>query len=428
MLLNLLLAAALAAEPLPNPYRDIPQDRNAWPLLLDACKLVVNGHVNDDYPSWRDPLRPAVRAHLAANAPALVKLDEALARSEMARPTSEIQAWNTGADFSTDAKLRELARLKVQRAYARSATGDRLGALRDLDDLLTLVDRLAEATGTSIDYLVTGAIAAIAFRGAQVLLGPPPAGFDLSRDDPTASLRLEAYSPAERAAWLALARHAADESRSLSSLRLGFGGDLVGSGAWFADPQVRAKAPGPAPTPEQVARHLAWRRQLLTDLAEEAAKPSSQRCFLRFERLREPVPPGLGDDWRQALGTDAHSFVWIARHVDRERADRRLTATAIALRLYAADHGNLPADLSFLVMAGRLPAVPLDPTTDRPLRYAPGEGLLYACDDDGVDHGGRRPWDRTTQLWFLTRDLPPLWTQGWFDRDWIPTTCPVTLG
>jgi hypothetical protein len=75
------------------------------------------------------------------------------------------------------------------------------------------------------------------------------------------------------------------------------------------------------------------------------------------------------------------------------KADGRLAATALALRLYAADHGGrYPGKLDELVPA-YLPAVPLDPlaTGGAPLKYStadPAAPSLYSVGEDGVDNGG----------------------------------------
>lgn len=101
----------------------------------------------------------------------------------------------------------------------------------------------------------------------------------------------------------------------------------------------------------------------------------------------------------------------------RGLAARRLSATALAVRLYAADHnGELPRRLADLV-PDYLASVPADPmAVNRPLGYfngdpaAPahaGDPVVYSVGDDGADDGGseqpvspRRvldasdPWDR----------------------------------
>jgi hypothetical protein len=77
----------------------------------------------------------------------------------------------------------------------------------------------------------------------------------------------------------------------------------------------------------------------------------------------------------------------------RGKAERRLAATALALRLYAADHGgSYPKTLDELVPK-YLPAVPTDPFTtgSRPLKYSaadPAAPSVYSVGEDGADDGG----------------------------------------
>jgi hypothetical protein len=73
-------------------------------------------------------------------------------------------------------------------------------------------------------------------------------------------------------------------------------------------------------------------------------------------------------------------------------AAQRAATAALAVRLYAVDHGRqLPVRLEDLVPT-YLPAVPMDPLADdnRPLGYDPDPAnpRLYSVGDDGIDQGG----------------------------------------
>jgi hypothetical protein len=76
----------------------------------------------------------------------------------------------------------------------------------------------------------------------------------------------------------------------------------------------------------------------------------------------------------------------------RVSADRRLAATALAIRLYQFDHaGARPATLDELTPT-YLPAVPRDPmaANDKPIGYLPrpAHPVLYSVNLDGIDQGG----------------------------------------
>jgi hypothetical protein len=105
----------------------------------------------------------------------------------------------------------------------------------------------------------------------------------------------------------------------------------------------------------------------------------------------------------------------------REVAQRRMTATALAICLYEADHGRRPARLADLV-PDYLPAIPADPFSpdDRPICYLPNDDLprLYSVGLNGVDDGGRYEFTVSKisrdsldyPLFFLDgRPTPPAW-------------------
>ncbi len=73
-------------------------------------------------------------------------------------------------------------------------------------------------------------------------------------------------------------------------------------------------------------------------------------------------------------------------------AERRMAATALAMRMYELDRGERPESLDQLV-PDYLPAVPDDPFFDgkRPISYAPyaDKSVLYSVWLDGTDDGGK---------------------------------------
>src|SRR5204863_3028915 len=79
----------------------------------------------------------------------------------------------------------------------------------------------------------------------------------------------------------------------------------------------------------------------------------------------------------------------------RGKTDRRLAATALALRLYAVEHGGkYPQSLDELVPK-YLPAVPIDPFASggKPLRYSADDApapIVYSVSENGLDDDGSR--------------------------------------
>ncbi|MFQ5807970.1 MAG: hypothetical protein ACE5I3_16110, partial [Phycisphaerae bacterium] len=97
---------------------------------------------------------------------------------------------------------------------------------------------------------------------------------------------------------------------------------------------------------------------------------------------------------------------------------RRLAATALAIRLYAADHGAQPPALDALV-PDYLPMVPEDPfaADGRVIAYRldATPPVLYSVGTDGVDESGRyafepgqtRDWGSADIVFFLDGRRPP---------------------
>lgn len=98
-------------------------------------------------------------------------------------------------------------------------------------------------------------------------------------------------------------------------------------------------------------------------------------------------------------------------------AERRMAATALAIRLYELDHGSRPTTLADLVPE-YLPAVPHDPLVAEgaEIRYLPdaAQPLLYSVSLNGTDEGGafgRRAegsvdWREQDMPFFLNGDRP----------------------
>lgn len=98
--------------------------------------------------------------------------------------------------------------------------------------------------------------------------------------------------------------------------------------------------------------------------------------------------------------------------------ERRLAATALAIKWYQADHGGAPPRTLEELVPKYLPAVPRDPMAagDQPLRYLlEGERIaVYGVAENGLDEGGsERPMNKarpSTHRW-STRDAV-FWISG----------------
>jgi len=132
------------------------------------------------------------------------------------------------------------------------------------------------------------------------------------------------------------------------------------------------------------------------------------------------TPLSIPSGW---LGELTHPFSSEGSSFDRylsmhflEAANRRMAATALAIRLYELDHGRRPDKLADLVDR-YLPAVPGDPfDPSRKISYLPKakRPLLYCVSENGIDDGGKyaensrsiSDWFRHDWPFFLDGDRP----------------------
>jgi hypothetical protein len=144
----------------------------------------------------------------------------------------------------------------------------------------------------------------------------------------------------------------------------------------------------------QVAPHVQpdTLREILPDLIalDQAREPASAI----LQRDREWSRGAYGVWWSMWMRVLAYknrrAVEWsFERKHSRSVASLRLVMTELALRGYLAKHGKPPTALAELVPAW-LPAVPLDPFSNRPLVYrvTTNSFLLYSVGPDGNDDQG----------------------------------------
>jgi hypothetical protein len=77
----------------------------------------------------------------------------------------------------------------------------------------------------------------------------------------------------------------------------------------------------------------------------------------------------------------------LIRHTLKSTAKPRLTKLLLALRKYQSEKGHLPDSLNKLVPE-YLPAIPLDPFSDKPLIWNLKKRVVYSVGQDRIDNGG----------------------------------------
>lgn len=152
--------------------------------------------------------------------------------------------------------------------------------------------------------------------------------------------------------------------------------------------------------------------------ASEVAKAKTMADAKRIPVVnpyREPVDDGryqtavqIRSHMKRVAGYPTH----LAHRRFRLLADRRMAAIALAVRLYAIDHGQRPAALQDLVDHHYLDSIPQDPLAENaPIRYiADGEHpRLYSVGTNGIDDGGSLEMPKYCSTSFLrseTLDTP----------------------
>ena len=266
-----------------------------------------------------------------------------------------------------------------------AVTGDGSAAVDRLGDAVSLADA-AERRPTLVGHLVAVAMTRAAAGAVE-------------RTMPWVTV-----TPGNRPAVVALLARLQDEQPLRAGQTLEWRCErLAGTRLLVAIADNRLAATGPAVAPvgglQRVPALLyVVRPLLLTDIAryvEHLSGTQRAAAAADWPAARAALPTALPA--AEAAHPMVHLFVrMLTPAYDKAvKADfvalsaRRLAATAVAARLFAADHGgNVPAGWADLVPA-YLPAVPTDAVDGRPLRWAEGPPRVYGVGEDERDDGGR---------------------------------------
>jgi hypothetical protein len=340
-------------------------------------------------------------------------LPAALARPRVDWGMSTTSPVMLNADMSHLSPARSAGRVLM--AAAAHAAGDDDAALGHLTTLLAL-SRVVDRQPFLISHLVSLGIGALAAEAATGLapsllvtdesaegnrpglvvsdadfarVGPPP-------PRPASRARVAALIAAflddtdlvvtRRRAIEGERMSAVDAALAVSDGRLaltGVSGPIDARRQWAAKASGYTLRPMALNDARIMARHL-------TAVRDASAAPDFPSCAAACPResIEELTAPHqlhmlasvLLPAWGRAAQQDYKAI-----------ADRRMTAVALAARLYALDHdGRLPPTLGDLVPR-YLPAVPIDPlTAGKPLGYRPDgdRPVVYSVGENGRDDGG----------------------------------------
>jgi len=382
-------------------HRPIPsEDDAAIDLFAAAAALDKKGEAFDAYNKMEldGPLSAADRA-------TIVKLVEGerdvLEKIRGARGKNDAD-WRV--HYQSPALSTLLPHLNDQRSLANvsraASTYERLRgndaeALEYLRDVLAIADA-SDAQPVMIGHLVAAGVRAVATHeigamapGLTIRDGKGANGAATS-DQVRGTIRAlldETRSEAgfrqglrgERVLQLDTSRMLADRKLDLNTVM----GTTSGGRAGFGAP--------PMPRGMILTDALIMARQTTDLLKAYDASPDYQA----FKLNAPPVPAAVRNNPKLhllvAILMPAYDRFVIQQY--RGKADRRLAAVSLALRLYAADHaGKYPAKLDELVPQ-YLPAIPKDPFAagDKPLGYStsdPSAPVVYSVGENGTDEGG----------------------------------------
>jgi hypothetical protein len=359
----------------------LPIDQNtaAWRAATDSLNP----------PPLGDDEAAALAAVVAANAAALLTLDAAAAAGridwEPAYKSPLAQNIILSPHLNRHRALVNLLRAAALLAHHR---GDDAEALRRVDQVL-LVSRALDHQPFLVHHLTAVGCGAVGYWAAAQLapdlrIGPAGAPPEQVRKLVAQLLDERPLNDGQRRAWVG-ERVAQFE---LPNAVLGGGGSVPFGGVNWNIPGARF-----AMKPMLYDNARAMAHYTTTVMNAMAASPDLPAFNAR---LGDPIPEVKQSPGRYTLASVLlPSLNRGAQQHYRALADRRLAATCLAVRLYAADHGgNLPVNLDDLVPQ-YLPAVPLDPLAGggAPVRYVneqsdPKRPRVYSVGPDGKDDGG----------------------------------------
>ncbi|MCG3129133.1 MAG: hypothetical protein CHACPFDD_04043 [Phycisphaerae bacterium] len=391
----------------------------------------------------RTAIDPALAGKLVDDNP------KALALLRSARGISEVD-W--GVQFASPminvllpqlSGQRRLAKLGVVAARVAAQRGDHAEAVQIALDLARLARRVDEPrTSVAITHLVAVAVHSLLTNSLLEALIPelcvaPDEPHVATRAGETQAASAGVARAASRAAVLELTRELLDDA----PIRAGWQRAMSAERAMHADtvrgvvdgtmPAWAIGAPGGMALSSRVLRfvfrpmfeldgaRMIGNASLVLRAGMAPSFPEARRTMARIDVI--PTAPGTTSI---AAGATRALSRMLEASYDRAltlsfrcRAERRMAATALAIRLFELDHGTRPASLAELVpeYLSEPPRDPFAPDGEL-LGYLPADPKprLYSLGPDGGDDGGDFTWresgsvdpDRLDLVYFLDDQRP----------------------
>ena len=364
-------------EPAPTiPKPELPTP-NGWDFIVKAAQS-IHGGPGGTPSHMKEAKNPA--ADLALQRAYVAQNDEAfrLLREGFRYPSRQPRSDDPIPDLSINSRLRELARLLMQKSRVAVAGG-----------------KFDEAAEACLDAIQLGVVIA---RGANTVGALTGAAIEIMGRS-----ELKALLPRLNAAQL---RQAAMRLQNIEMARTSYADVLTEekwSGlaffqAYFREP-LWQKFRANQLTDQEIKASLEWDDQTVAFMkkisdrqiqlnylkAMDEAIAASRLPFAEQKDIELPRGDPLS---KLAFGNSGQKTFRVS--IERSATENALLIAQLALQAYRADHGHYPEALQALVprYLQRVPLDPFDPA--KPLRYRREANgyLLYSIGPDGVDDGG----------------------------------------
>jgi hypothetical protein len=381
LMVRSLIPATVHDQELQFPRASIPEGSNAFDILQTAASHLWWPEKQGDQlvnlvsdTNWDAALAGTV---LASNREALAGWDAAAKLPDFQVPESD---FNDLVPYLADWK--KLAQVAVVRENFLLHNGQDKEAFDQIMDHVRLGQRMQNAHGPLIDYLVGTAVRSMGLSQMQHWVGKTHLTPDQLKD----YIRQLGLNPDEESVAFANAIRGEYQFQIgvLDAMRQGkiTNSDSDSEGYYYPQPKRWLPLFNFSQTKALYAKgDLMWAKAAAhhfneANVAEMESRPSLASMYLSGNAVGQIF-------YYMLMPAEAASLA------TKSKGDTQLQATRVilALRGYQLTHGNLPADLNALVPEF-LDAVPADDFDGQPLRYAPDRKIVYSVGQNLKDDGG----------------------------------------
>ena len=416
---------------------DVPDDKNAWTLWFEAAEATVSkeaaglsGTMPELSPIGASEERQReLAAWVKRNEPAIELLNQGLDRPEARLPAEGLEDDHQMPALTA---LRDLNRARLVRAELAAMAGSDAEAVDDVLAALRFADRVTMSEGTTIPWLVGVSLQHMAMDTARqlheadllsskqrrrLIVGleaEPSVGHGLRQSirhefwrfwvlnaREVAELREEGgaraqfqllcqmseIEPPDDSGW---SWHTIDNAVASRDIVLFELRKVVRFGSRYHAAFLKhVRAPWP-----DVMRDAAR----ISDDGERRKEAALAKLQALVKAIRGPADgtskPRIGKTLNGAFTDMCTAMaVWplkITVTGDRRiRAERRALAIALSAHVYASRYGGPPRTLRDIVARKLLRRAPIDPFSDRRLRYDRARRIVWSVGENGEDNGGK---------------------------------------